>query len=94
MQEAAETAKTERTRETQFLNACSAGLLSAVEELLEGGVAGGCTDTRQASGLHLAACRGHTAVLSFLLQHGQDVDAEDEAGRTGVFLPSGQPHLH
>ena len=87
MEHAAEEAKAARTRQTQFLYACSAGDLSAVEQLVERGCDASCHDSRLACGLHLAASRGHADVLSFLLQHGQDVDAEDESGRTGASPP-------
>ena len=41
-------------------------------------------DEERAGALHLAAARDHAAVISFLLSHGADADAEDAAGRTGA----------
>ena len=84
MNAVAESAKRARDRETEFLKAASLGDLDAVRRCVAEGVSTSCVDSRRAGALHLAACRGHTAVLAFLTSHGADVDAEDEQGRTGA----------
>jgi ankyrin repeat protein len=85
MNAVAENAKRARDRETEFLKAASLGDLDVVRRCVaEEGVSTSCVDSRRAGALHLAACRGHTAVLAFMTSHGADVDAEDEQGRTGA----------
>lgn len=84
MQAAADEARRARERDTLLLRASSIGDVASVERLLGEGASGtAACDQRRATPLHLAAARGHADVVDLLASHGGDVDAEDEAGRTG-----------
>ena len=85
MQAAADEARRARERDTLLLRASSIGDVASVERLLGEGASGTTAcDQRRATALHLAAARGHADVVELLAAHGCDVDAEDEAGRTGA----------
>jgi len=84
MEEANSAYKAARAQGEALLKAASRGKLDEVQALVAAGADVAFVDESRAGPLHLAAARGHAAVLDFLATHGADVDADDAKGRTGA----------
>ena len=80
-------------KDKELLKAAQNGDVSAVKKLLAGGADITCQDEEWAgTPLHWAAFKGHSKVVSLLLDKGADVNATNKDGRTALFMAAGFNH--
>jgi len=78
-----------RTREDDFLLACSNGQLKVVEDMVKGGadsVDPTCTTLSGYGGLHAAAAKGHRLIVEYLLDCDVEVDMSTNSGMTALMF--------
>jgi len=60
------------------------GDLDQIQRLIANGVGPNECDYDNRTGLHLSSCEGHVHVVSYLLEHGSDIEFKDRFGGTAL----------
>lgn len=74
----------ERREGLELLEHAARGALPLVREKIRAGTDASFADYDRRTALHLAACEGHVAIVTLLLNNGADMHSKDRFGRTPV----------